>query len=94
MERHLYTREDCGCFADASNGAEYVNDRAIELAVGAGWDADTNIPDDHEYFDASQAKSEIADAAVDYLNENTLAEDGICFAFVDGDLLLIAEDDL
>ncbi len=93
MERHLYTREDCGCFADGSNGSEYVNDCAIRLAVDAGWESDLSV-DGLSYAEMLTARSDLADAAVDYLNENTLADDGICFAFVDGDLLLIDEDQL
>jgi len=81
MERTIYTREDCGCYGDGSYGVPHVNASAMQLAIWEGWLGE----DDPDDMDA-------ADDALAYLNTNCV-EAGISFQFIDGDLLLIADDE-
>jgi len=88
MERTIYTREDCGCYGDGSYGDGHVSERALSLAYACGWASNLDDGDpitDEVYQDA-------AEDALSYLNENCV-EAGISFQFVDGDLLLIADDE-
>jgi len=83
MKTHtLYTREDCGCFADGSYGVSHVNAAAVDLALGNDWRPEGGGEIDDEF----------ADEALSYLNENCV-EAGISFQFVDGDMLLIADEE-
>lgn len=92
MKTHtLYTREDCGCFADGSYGDGHVLSVAIELALDAGWNPDEDTIEAIETH-CHLSYSDAADEAVEYLNEHCVG-DGISFEFVDGDLLLIADEE-
>lgn len=84
MKTHtLYTREDCGCFADGALGKCHVDGKANSLAYAAYWRPQVT-PDTME--------SDLADEAIYYLNANCV-EAGISFRFIDGDLVLIADEE-
>lgn len=80
MGRTIYTREDCGCFADGSYGDAHVNGIAVDLALDAGWRPESG----------GEITAEFANEAVEYLNANCVGA-GVSFQFVDGDLLLVED---
>ena len=83
MKTHtLYTREDCGCFADGGLGKWHVNGKANRLAYAAGWRPQVT-PDTME--------SDLAEEAIYYLNANCV-EPGLSFIFDNGDLLLVEDE--
>ena len=82
---------DCGCYADGSLGHDHVRNRLRSLVETWVDDAD---PDLILSLDAPIMPDDAWDEyeAIDLLNE--LCEDGICWEFSDGDLVLttIEED--
>lgn len=95
MERTIYTREDCGCYADGARGSLDVDRMTVELAESHGFRAadmyaviQASMGDAVRESDADRL-STMAEGAIDYLN--TLCEEGIHFDIVDCDLLLISD---
>lgn len=101
MAHRIYTREDCGCYADGSYGPEHVDRKVIEIAEECGFHAEVcaSIVRESMLSNYGEMREEDGDmlstqaeAAVDYLN-NGHVEAGISFQFIDGDLLLISDDE-
>lgn len=94
MVRTIYAREDCGCYGDGTNGVAHVNTRAVYLAEQEGFIPTENNGEVIEDLDDDDADAwdELAMDAIAYLNANCV-EAGISFQFVDGDLLLIADEE-
>lgn len=95
------TADRAGCWADGANWGWRLSRRAVEIAIAAGWPvseddrawldkfdhADANDCWDEQAGDASEAVTEMADDAVDWLTDN-VAPLGYSFEFFDGDLML------
>lgn len=92
MKTHtLYTREDCGCFADGSYGYRHCSETAIALALSAGWEPNSETQESIDGADDYEGYDEAADEAVEYLNEHCV-EPGLSFIFDNGDLLLVEDE--
>lgn len=90
MKTHtIYTRENCGCFADGTYGDGHVSSVAIDIAFDAGWNPDEDTIEAIETH-CHLSYSDAAQEAVAYLNEHCV-ESGISFRFIEGDLILIAD---
>lgn len=83
-----------GCYIDESHGsADECNARTIDFAIAHGFSYAGNIEDEKDSEDFSQILSEIADDAVDYLNECE-TRDGFYWTFEDNSLYLLNENEI
>ena len=84
--------EPIGCLIDGSaESADYINEETIALAESYGFDSGTEDLN-QEGEDYSQALSEIADEAIDYLNQYNVIPHTF-FTFEENSLFLMADID-
>ena len=89
-----FTLNDIGCWVDGVRGI-YAGQYAIEIAQSEGFE----IPKDFGQYDCysdSPDYDDLVDCATEYLN--SLCDDSVYFAWIEGDLMLIRvnedQDDL
>ena len=85
-----FTLTDVGCFVDGVRGI-YAGKESIEIAMEYGF----RMPVGYDFGDIlvdSDYHNELIDCATEYLN--TLCDKDVCFAWIEGDLMLIRQDDL
>ena len=86
-----FTPNDTGCIFDGVHGQLRNDGKVIDLAVSYGYEPDTSGVNhsSNEFFEWQSIE---ADYATDYLNDHA-APDGCHFEWIDGDFVLLSDDE-